>query len=154
MIEIEYLADVPYFLPVLVDWAWREWHRQEGEHASVLADYRERISRGRFPLALVAVDDGTPVGTISIKLDELPSRPDLFPWLGSLFVVPRYRKRGIGRKLVGRAESIARDGGVPALFLITEAMGALCEREGWYYIGDEPYREGRSVSVYGKDLRG
>ena len=152
MIEIEYLANVPYYLPVIVDWAFREWHRDEGSRKRVLIDYRARLSRDRIPMTLIAVDDGTPVGTVSLKLDELPSRPDLFPWLGSLFVVPGHRGRGIGRRLVSQAESIARDSGVGMLFLITETMGPVYEREGWHCIGEEPYRGNKSIWVYGKNL--
>jgi GNAT superfamily N-acetyltransferase len=152
MIEIEYLVDVPYYLPVVATWVFREWCREDGSLGQVVSRYKQRLSRGRIPLTLVAVKDGASVGVISLKLDELPTRPDLFPWLGSLYVVPEHRGEGIGMLLVRRAEFIAQEQGVGMLFAFTDSLGNLCEREGWVYIGDEPYRNEKNVSIYGKNI--
>jgi GNAT superfamily N-acetyltransferase len=153
MIEIEYLVDVPYYLHVVASWVFREWCREDGSVEKVLSRYKQRLSRGRIPLTLVALRDGTPVGIISLVLDELPTRPDLFPWLGSLYVVPGYRGNGIGRLLVRRAEFIAQELGVGMLFVFTDSLGDLCEKEGWVYIGDEPDGNNRNVSVFGKNYQ-
>ncbi len=152
MIQIEYLADVPYFLPVVSSWVFREWCRQEGSLERVVSRYRQRLSRGRIPLTLVALKDGAPVGIISLKLEDLPTRPDLFPWLGSLFVLPEHRGRGIGMLLVNQAEFIARELGVATIFAYTDSLGERCEREGWVYVGDEPYHNEKNVSVYEKNI--
>jgi GNAT superfamily N-acetyltransferase len=152
MIEIEYLVDVPYFLPVVSSWAFRQWHQGVRSLKSIYTEYRRRLSRDSIPLTLVAVEEGTPVGTISIELDDLPSRPDLFPWIGSLYVEPKFRKRGIGRMLVDKAQGIADDMGAGSLYVMTADLQELCEKEGWFYIGDEPYRNNKDVSIYGKKL--
>jgi GNAT superfamily N-acetyltransferase len=152
MIEIEYLADVPYYLPTVVSWIFREWCREDGDLEQVVLRYRQRLSRGRIPLTLVAIHEGAPVGVISLKLDDLPARPDLFPWIGSLYVVPDYRGKGIGKLLVKRAEFIAQELGAGMIFVFTDALGDLCEKEGWVYVGDAPYKDEKNVSVYGKNL--
>jgi GNAT superfamily N-acetyltransferase len=152
MIEIEYLVDVPYFLPVVSSWAFRQWHQGTRSLKSIYTEYRGRLSRDSIPLTLVAVEEGTPVGTISIELDDLPSRPDLFPWIGSLYVVPKFRKRGIGRMLMDKVQGTADDMGAGSLYVMTSDLQELGEKEGWFYVGDEPYRNSKNVSIYGKKL--
>ena len=100
MIEIEYLVDVPYYLSIVATWVFHEWCSEDGRPGQVVPDTSRGLSRGLLPLTLVAVKYGASVGVISLKLDERLTRPDLFPWLGSLYVVPEPRGVGIGMLLV------------------------------------------------------
>jgi ribosomal protein S18 acetylase RimI-like enzyme len=63
----------------------------------------------------VAEDDRRLVGYVCLRgqltPDDLDERPDPYSFMAELFVRPDYRKRGIGRKLVERAESHAAESG-------------------------------------------
>jgi ABC-type transport system involved in cytochrome c biogenesis ATPase subunit len=43
----------------------------------------------------VLFDDNVPVGTASLVTNDLPSRPDLTPWLASVLVRPQFRRARI-----------------------------------------------------------
>jgi ribosomal protein S18 acetylase RimI-like enzyme len=60
---------------------------------------------------LVAEDDGRLIGYVclwgSVAPEDLDERPDPFSFMAELFVLPQYRCRAIGRRLVEEAERYA-----------------------------------------------
>ncbi|MFL1464251.1 GNAT family N-acetyltransferase [Roseococcus sp. DSY-14] len=79
----------------------------------------------------VAFEGAEPVGTASLVQQDLPSRPDLAPWLAGVFVVPEARGRGHAGRLVGHVEAHAAAAGVRTLWLYTGAADGLYARLGW-----------------------
>jgi GNAT superfamily N-acetyltransferase len=152
MAEILPLADCPQYLPIVAFFNFREWHSTENTLDEIIIRYQKRMQTGAVPLALVAVEDTMPVGTVSIKEDDLPQRPDLTPWLASLYVLPEYRGRGIGRELLRGAEDAARRAGVEKLYLFTHTAHALYEKEGWNFLEESDWKRGIRVSIYYKNL--
>ena len=75
-----------------------------------------------------------------------PARTDLSPWLGSLYVKPHFRKRGIGSKLVQQAVNISKTLRIGSLYLCTPDKQRFYERLGWCYIDEVEFR-GESAMV-------
>ena len=96
-----------------------------------LSSYRERAQVDALPLALVAFAEGKLVGTVSLKVQDLDTRPEITPWLASLFVVPEWRGRGVASLLIRRVVAEARRLKLPTLFLWTSAAEALYLKLGW-----------------------
>lgn len=155
MPEIKYLMDYPQYLPIVAFWNLREWHAGENSLDEIIGRYQGRMQRDRIPMTLIAIEDTMPVGTVSIKHDDLPNRPDLNPWLASLYVLPDYRGRDIGRILLRAGEDAARNSGVETLYLFAytvDTVRGLYEREGWIYMEDAPFRGDIRVTIYHKKL--
>jgi GNAT superfamily N-acetyltransferase len=68
---------------------------------------------------------------------DLVSRPDLTPWLASVFVDPPYRGRGYAARLVRRVEEAARAANTGILWLYTEDAEGLYAKLGWKTVGAE-----------------
>jgi len=64
------------------------------------ARLRQASKPQQIPLSLVAIANDQPVGTVNLVENDDEHRPHLFPWLAALLVLPQYRGRGIGSKLV------------------------------------------------------
>lgn len=68
---------------------------------------------------LVAEIDHRVVGFIALFARVAPEEPDEdqtpYAYLSDLVVLPRYRRRGIGRALLERAEALVRSSGARAL---------------------------------------
>jgi GNAT superfamily N-acetyltransferase len=134
-ITVDYLGDHPQLADELARLSWAEWqpiYQERGqtfEHA--LKNYRDRTNTDCLPLALVALHDGELVGTVSLKFNDLDTRPDIDPWLGALLVLPSWRGRGVGSLLMQRAVEEAARLKIPTLFLWTSSAEGLYLKLGW-----------------------
>ncbi|MDQ6809390.1 MAG: GNAT family N-acetyltransferase [Verrucomicrobiota bacterium] len=134
-VTIHYLAEYPHYADELAGFSYAEWpatYELRGESLSdVVRSYRERARIDSLPLALVALASGVLIGTVSLKHHDLEILPGLTPWLGGLFVVPEWRKRGVASQLMQRAINEARRLDLERLFLWTSSAEALYLRLGW-----------------------
>jgi len=152
MSHIIHLADVPQYLPVVAYWNYREWHAGKRPFDEIIRRYQERLNYTDIPITLVAVEDTMPVGSVSIKMDDLMERTDINPWLASLYVVADYRGRGIGNELLQAAQNTARTVGIARLYLYTHTANALYERDGWKAMDTIEREDGVVETVYFKDM--
>lgn len=144
---IAYLADCPEHLPVVATWIFDTWgHLIPGlTWDLVAAKLHGRLNRDAIPLTLVALQAGLPVGTASLIPDDMSTRPELGPWLASVYVAPEHRRQGIGSQLVGAAEGIARRLGVSPLYLFTPDRERFYARLGWSALETTEYRHEQVV---------
>jgi GNAT superfamily N-acetyltransferase len=91
-------------------------------------------------------------GTASLVVDDAESRPDLSPWLASVFVAPEARGRGYARVLVTAVESAARAAGMPTLWLFTDTAEALYADLGWKPVGTI-IEQGKPECLMRRDFR-
>ena len=152
MAEIRYLMEHPHYAPIIAFWNYREWHFGKQPFDEIIERYRQRLQRDKVPTTLIALEDTMPVGSVSIKNNDLIERPDLNPWLASLFVLADYRGRDIGRGLLRAGEQSAKAAGVKRLFLFTHTAAGLYEKEGWTFMESVIRAGGVSEAVYYKDL--
>ena len=152
MAQIVHLADVPQYLPIVAYWNYREWHAGKRPFDEIIHRYQQRLNYTEVPVTLVAVEDTMPVGSVSIKMDDLMERTDLNPWLASLYVVADYRGKGIGYKLLQAVQDTARVVGITRLYLYTHTANALYERDGWSAMDTFEMEKGIVETIYYKDM--
>jgi GNAT superfamily N-acetyltransferase len=113
---------------IYVEWAQFEseatWAQNQRDLASSVA---AAVAVPRFFGARV---DGELAGIASIVPHDLPTRPELGPWLANVLVQPAWRRRGIGAALVRQVMDYAATLRSP-LYLYTFDQGALYQRLGW-----------------------
>lgn len=152
-IEIVTVRDRPDVIPTIALWLWSEWARHKGRSQQRVIDrLRARASMDGPERTWVVLDDATPAATASLVLDDLDTRPDLSPWLASVFVDPAHRGRGHAWRLVQVVEDAARAGGTDTLWLHTEHAAGLYARLGWIAVGEE-VDHGHAVTLMRRSLR-
>lgn len=131
--KIDYLADHKELIPILARWMHEEWGYLYPEHTIEIRErlVAERSNKDRIPLTLVAIEDGKPVGTVCLMAHDMDTRPELTPWLASLYVEKNHRRRGIGARLVAAIEAEAARLGVKQLYLFTPDQENFYTRLGW-----------------------
>ncbi|MFP4417136.1 MAG: GNAT family N-acetyltransferase [Fibrobacterota bacterium] len=131
MIKIDYLANHKRYLTSVVKWVYNEWWQYKRETFGDVIDlYHTLLHTSEIPIALIALYDKKPAGTVLICDRDPDIQLDDGPWLEGLFVHSRYRKRGIGKRLVRRICEIAKDSGHEKVLLSTHIAGYY-EKMGW-----------------------
>lgn len=125
----------------LVRSAYAKWVPLIGrEPRPMTADYELAVREHRFDLA---DEGGRLVGLIETALS------DDHLWIENVAVSPSAQGRGIGRRLLARAEGRARDAGRSETRLLTNGAFAanisLYERVGYVVTHTEPYMGGTTV---------
>ena len=151
---IEYLADHMRLAPTLARWHYEEWRNQVAgwSFEAARAELETHTDRRTIPTTLVALEEGHPVGSVSLLLEDLEEWRQWTPWLGSLFVAPAHRGRGIGKELVQRAEAEAWEQGVPELFLFTAGQETFYAALGWRVVERVTHHGGPAVVMGRRDV--
>jgi GNAT superfamily N-acetyltransferase len=139
--KIYNLRDVQDYLPQLA-----QWHQHEWSYLNPGEDLRGRIARMQqylradfLPSTFVAMDDEL-LGSAAIVAHDMDTRPELTPWLASVYVAPAYRRRGIARMLITHIIEQAARNDVEKLFLFTPNHSAYYQNLGWSPVEETVYR--------------
>jgi GNAT superfamily N-acetyltransferase len=157
-LEIVPLAGRPDLVPILAWWSFMEWYRARNiGFDTLLASYRERAARDDGTGFLVACSGSVPVGMVSLKMNDLWSRPDLNPWLASLYVCPEYRCRNIGTGLIDKLFETARGRGFGRVYIYLarnnrEKLEAFYRKRGWLFHDEAVDNDGLSTLILSYDL--
>jgi len=155
-IEIDFLKNHAACIPQLAKNSHDEWKPVYDKAGMTLGDvvasYARRVNTDTLPLALVAIYQGMVIGTGSLKWQDLDVRPQLTPWMGGIFVVKEYRRRGVATALIHRLIKEARRLGIKRLYLWTSSAEVLYANLGWARLERFDYC-GRKISVMEREIR-
>jgi N-acetylglutamate synthase-like GNAT family acetyltransferase len=144
----------PHHIPVLAGWHHGEWSylNPNWSFEQREKDMRLHLTDDLVPSTFVALEDQL-LGSAAIIEHDMDTRPDLSPWLASVFVAPEYRCKGVGSKLVMHVMKKAKEAGIPVLYLFTPDKERFYQKLGWQTISNETYR-GHLVPVMRVNLIG
>jgi N-acetylglutamate synthase-like GNAT family acetyltransferase len=127
------LRQRPQFFDTVADRIWQAWWKPDHYPLDHIAGrLRENMTATPIPLALVAHDGETFLGTASVIPSDLAERPQLTPWIAAVWVEPRARQHGVGSALVNRATQDCFALGFSRVYLCARPQRSpLYERLGW-----------------------
>lgn len=155
-ITLAFLADNKEYIPELAQEVFSQWeimYTKQGKGPKKLeAQMLDRAVTDSIPLTMIALDGNTLVGSVTIKAQDFASRPELSPWIAAVFVLPKYRNRGIGSKLVLHAEAVAKEKfNIDKIYLYTGSASELYKKLGYETI-EEVDRGDKILTVMEKGL--
>jgi len=133
-LRIDDLAAHRALIPQIAQWHFDLWRELTG--FASFEEYSAHLHRcadgGAIPFVVIAFCDGKLAGSASVVVCDMPTRPDLTPWLAQVFVEPSARRQGIGAALVRAAAARCATLDVPVLYLFTSGeLPAFYARLGW-----------------------
>ena len=148
------VLDTPSAANVIAIWQYREWgqHEEGVTLAGTRAWAASCIDSSRIPSAFVCYVDEQLAGTSSVIESDLPGFEHFAPWLANVYVEPKYRNLGIGRRLIERAARFATELRIEALYLYTFDKVSYYERMGWRTVETTNY-VGKVITIMKRALR-
>lgn len=130
---IDLLRNHPHFIAMVASWYFHEWGDVPGNSLeATIARITEKVSSEGPPLHVISHESGEILGVAQWKRYEMEEYPSFENWLGSVFVSPQYRGKGVGAQLCLAVADIAKASGATKLYLKTEALdGGLYANLGW-----------------------
>ncbi len=126
------LADATDLVETCAAWSFGLWGCQSGGSLSeTQARFAAAILPSREAFTFVARRGGKPAGMASLRAADFKGRPDLTPWMASVYVHPDHRQFGLAHALVHRVEDQAHALGHLRLHLISEHAETLYAELGW-----------------------
>jgi GNAT superfamily N-acetyltransferase len=152
--QIVWIGECPQTVPTLARWhvdafgeMIDEWLFEEASF-----ELRTHVAKRAVPTTLVALEAGQALGSVSLLDSDWPAPDRYAPWLGTLYVKPEARGRGIGAALIRAAVEEAAALDVPQLHLWTPEHAEFYLKLGWESLG--AYRFGDlDVSLMRIDCR-
>lgn len=151
--EFEYLADHPGVVPKVIAWWRTEWGPRMGSDVESLeSQLLDSLSKTQLPIHVLATINGEAVGTAVLKMQEVAELfPDYQYWLGSVFVAENYRGSHIASELSLKIIELARQKGLPHLYLQTQDLtGGLYARLGWEPVQEFNYKDEQTLLMMKK----
>ena len=133
-VQFGYLADQPELVPQIIRWWHTVWtDRMGSDFSSLEQQLADSLSKTEFPIHIIASVDDEPVAVAALKRQELKELfPDKQHWLSSVYVDENWRGRQLGSRIAARAIELAREKGLPHLYLQTQNLsGGLYTKLGW-----------------------
>lgn len=72
---------------------------------------------------------------VSIMKTDYYPLPEIYPWVSSVFVAEKYRGYRLSERLIGFANTYAKECGFDRTYIPSEHVG-LYEKYGYYYLKD------------------
>ena len=76
---------------------------------------------------------------------------ELTPWAGFVYTFPEHRGRRCAGRLFEEIERLAKEEGVPEVYLSTDHVG-LYEKYGFRYLREGTDQDGKPTRIYGKSI--
>jgi len=116
-------------------WIYNEWWTTipGASVEDLMSRLQPHLIADQIPLTLVASSEARPVGTATLLAHDVGTEewPELSPWLAAVYVVPEYRRCGVGAALVNAAVARANALRVGMLHLLTVDQERFYTRLGW-----------------------
>ncbi|MEI7478619.1 MAG: GNAT family N-acetyltransferase [bacterium] len=149
-IQIDFLANHKQFVDTVAQFWCLEWGSDKSEQGIKKTKDRilGRLNTDKVPLIFIPFSADKCIGTVAIVEDDLEKRPDLTPWIASVYIDKEYRGHGIAKLLVEAAMKKAKALGLKIIYLHTETAHGLYEKMGWKKLSETTNDRSEPSTIY------
>ncbi|RHW43406.1 GNAT family N-acetyltransferase [Neobacillus notoginsengisoli] len=148
--NIDFLSNQPEKINEVSEMIFKEFIIKTGSGMKFedVVKHFSNTKDNRFPITLVALENGECLGTVSIFENDLKIRDMYKPWLASLYTKPEYRGRGVGEKLIAKTIDVVKELGFNELYLRTEDASDYYRTRGWTYLETVSDEKHEKIDVF------
>jgi GNAT superfamily N-acetyltransferase len=147
------IEETPGYIETVAKWLYEEWgqHLPNSSISRAEKELRRTSDATGLPVSFLAIVDDEPVGVARLVINDMESKPDISPWLASVYVTPQYRDRRIGSELCYQVIKEAYRLNFLNVYLFTPDRERFYARQGWVVIERSLY-QGKNIVIMKKNL--
>lgn len=150
----QHISERPELIPKLARWLHDEWgyYDPQATFESRCQDlWAKKIHN--LPMTIVGTKDDELLGSYSLTESDLSIRPELSPWLASVYINPAHRNLGIGTMMVKRSMEHALSLGFQTIYLFTNKQARWYGSMGWQLMEETIYKNDERISIMSYALK-
>lgn len=122
-------------LKTISKWMYNWWGIRHNYTLEEMQQYMLHcLNESKLPQTYILYNGKTPIGLYQYLHTDLRNRPDVYPWLGRVYVTEKQRGKGYCRFMLESVKQTAKELGVDEIYLYTQYVG-LYEKFGWTFEG-------------------
>ena len=142
----------PQHINLLSVWHHRQWSYRNPDHRiKHRAKHMEEFLTPHFIPSMFIAKQNELIGSAAIVKQDMPSYPELSPWLANVYVKPDFRGLGVGKQLVNHIVEQALRHNIHRLYLYTPDHSDFYLKLGWKILEITHYQNSHVTIMY-KDL--
>jgi GNAT superfamily N-acetyltransferase len=147
---IRILDDCVNFVNEIAMYCWCEWNQSIVHEFNLHSQEEVKKDILENTICFVAIDGEELAGFISVCKCDFPSKyKQLTPWIQNFYVVPKYRKNGVGNALFIHALECCVDNGVETVYLWTyEKTKGFYDKHGFVVYDEVSMDDGVRIVMY------
>ncbi|MBO5569633.1 MAG: GNAT family N-acetyltransferase [Clostridia bacterium] len=136
-------------LDMMTKWIFDWWGKAENYSYEAVYSYMSySLQETRLPQTYGLFLNEKLIGMYQFTMEDLFSRPDIYPWLANVYIDKAYRSCGYGRFLLNSVKETAEKAGLSELYLFTTHEG-LYEKFSWDFVREiDTFLEPRIQRLY------
>ena len=130
------LRKAPQWLSLIAGWHQEEWPDNSLEQR--LSRLQKHMGPEPTPVTFVLQYQSQPVATVSlVQYQRLGGYPASY-WVANVYVIPSFRRQGLGAVLLQKVTAFAHQQAIPQLFLYTHDRKDFYLSQGWLVVSEKP----------------
>ena len=142
-LKTHFLKEKSEFFSEVTEIIFDQWgHKIPGNRIEDTGEKLEEfLNDDRIPFNVICLQEKKLIAFYNVMLTDPPTKTDLSPWFGSLYVKPCSRNMGIGSMLVQHAVDTVKSLKIKNFYLCTPNKQRMYGRLGWFPIDKVEFRD-------------
>lgn len=141
--EVHFVPLYRDIIPKIAKWYNQQWGYMDPKETVefCMHELQSRLDNININVVYVAqLPNEEVIGTISLLASDMDNKPELLPWLTSLYVAKSYRRFGLGAWLIDNLIAATQNNVHKKLFLFTPNKSNWYKKLGWKFVEHTFYR--------------
>lgn len=130
------------------------WHKYNPKLDAVITAYKflNDYTLDSLPFGIALLDGDEIIGFCVLEKENLHKYPEISPWISDVMIMPKYRGKGYGAKLIEKAEQVLVSLGYNKIYLWTDQAPEFYKKHGYEYLKEVEKNEGGFGQLYYKNF--
>jgi len=141
-------------LNLIIDVHFNHWVKFNPKMQREQTEYKFKniYTQQNLPFGIALLDNEELIGFCVFKLENLKKYPHIFPWLSDVLILPQFRGKGYGKKLLEIGQQTLKNLGYSKIYVWTDQAPDFYKKLGFKYLQQVEKNEGGFGELFFKEI--